>query len=253
MRRLFLAALGFAALLGFPLAAQEKPVTVFAAASLTTALEEVGKAYAAKGNATPKFSFAASSALARQIEQGAEAALFVSADEPWMDYLAERKLIVPGSRKSILANRLVLIAPADRPQTVSLGPGSDLGKLIGEDKLVTGDPAHVPVGRYAEAALRKLGLWAGVERKLARTENVRAALTLVERGEAPFGIVYATDAAVSRKVMVAGTFPADSHPPITYPFAIIQKQDGPAARALFAYLVGPEAAAVYRKSGFATE
>lgn len=253
MRRLLLALLGLAALLVPPAAAQEKPVIVFAAASLTTAMEELGKTYAAKGNPAPKFSFAASSALARQIEQGAEAAIFVSADEAWMDYLAARKLIVPQTRKPVLANRLVLIAPAGRPRTVSLAAGTDLAALIGEGRLVTGDPAHVPVGRYAEAALRKLGMWAGVQAKLARTENVRAALTLVERGEAPLGIVYATDAAVSLKVMVAGTFPADSHPPITYPFAIVARQDGPAARALFAYLLGPEAVAVYRKHGFATE
>lgn len=253
MRRLFHAVLGLAALLTFPAAAQDKPVIVFAAASMTTAMEDLGKAYAAKGNAAPKFSFAASSALARQIEQGAEAALFISADEPWMDYLAERKLIVPESRKSVLANRLVLIAPADRPRTVGLTAGTDLAALLGDGRLVTGDPAHVPVGRYAEAVLKKLNMWAGVEAKLARTENVRAALTLVERGEAPFGIVYATDAAVSPKVMVAGTFPSDSHPPITYPFAIVAKQDSASARALFSYLVGPEAAAVYRKYGFATE
>lgn len=253
MRRLLHAVLGLAALLALPAAAREKPVIVFAAASMTTAMEDLGRAYAAKTGTAPKFSFAASSALARQIEQGAEAAIFVSADEPWMDYLAERKLILPGTRKPVLANRLVLIAPADRPRTVTLAAGTDLAVLLGEGRLVTGDPAHVPVGRYAEAALRKLGMWAGVEPKLARTENVRAALTLVERGEAPFGIVYATDAAVTPKVMVAGTFPADSHPPITYPFAIVAKQDSPAARALFAYLLGPEAAAVYRKYGFATE
>ncbi len=236
-----------------PAAAQQATVTVFAAASMTTALQEVGRAYAAKTGTTPRFSFAASSALARQIEQGAEAAIFVSADERWMDYLAERGLIVPETRRSALANRLVLIAPADRPRRVDIAPGFDLAGLLGDGRLATGDPAHVPVGRYAEAALRHLGLWAGVQAKLARADNVRAALALVERGEVPFGIVYATDAAVSPKVMLAGTFPADSHPPITYPFAIVAGQDGPAARAFFAHLLGPQAQAVYTRLGFAIE
>jgi len=250
MRRVLLALF---LLCAAPALAQQAPVTVFAAASMTTALQEIGRAYAAKTGTAPRFSFAASSALARQIEQGAEAAIFVSADEPWMDYLAERKLIVTGTRKSALANRLVLIAPADRPRRLSVDPGLDLAGILGDGRLATGDPAHVPVGRYAEAALKNLGLWTQVQPRLARTDNVRAALTLVERGEAPLGIVYATDAAANPRVMLAGTFPADSHPPITYPFAILARQDGPAARALFAYLLGPEAQAVYTRLGFHIE
>ncbi len=224
-------------------------VTVMAAASLTDAMKELGRAWAAQGHSRPRFVFAASSTLARQIEQGLPADLFASADELWADYLQERHLLVPGTRTSPLGNHLVLIAPADQPGEVTLVPGVDLLARLGPDgRLATGDPASVPAGRYAEAALRTLGAWEGVAPRLARAENVRAALLLVERGEAPLGIVYATDAAADAKVRVVGVFPDDAHPPISYPFALIQ--DTPEGRNLLAFLTGPEAAAVYRKLGF---
>ena len=225
--------------------------TVMAAASLTDAMRELGQAWTAKGNAAPRFVFAASSALARQIEQGAPADLFASADEPWMDYVQQRGLIVPGSRGAVLGNRLVLIAPADQPGEMALAPGVDLLARLGpQGRIATGDPASVPAGRYAQAALASLGAWEAASPRLARAENVRAALLLVERGEAPLGIVYATDAAASKGVRVAGTFPEDSHPPITYPFALTRRGDRPEARALLAFLTGPEAAPVYRRLGF---
>jgi len=230
--------------------APAQEVTVFAAASLTNAFEAIGKSYGASGGGPVRFSFAASSTLAKQIESGAGADIFASADEQWMDYLAQRNLIVADTRVSHLGNTLVLITPPDDKRMIDIKPGLDLAGMIGNGKLATGDPAHVPVGRYAEQALVKLGIWNAVSPKIARTDNVRAALLLVERGEAPFGIVYATDAAASGKVNVAGTFPANSHEPVSYPFAIVAKRDRPEVRKFFAFLGGPEAEAIYRKAGF---
>jgi len=248
-----LAFLVFLVLLVSSALARAEQVTLFVAASLTNAMQDVGKLWEGRGNPAPKFSFASSSVLARQIEQGAAAQIFISADEPWMDYLATRKLLVPETRKSPIGNRLVFVAPADQAIVFEAKPGFDLAGLLRSGKLVTGDPAHVPVGKYAQAALQKLGVWDVAEPRLARAENVRAALALVERGEAPLGIVYATDAAVSPKVRVAATFPADSHPPITYPFAIVQDKDSAAVRALYGFLLGPEAKSVYVGYGFVTE
>jgi molybdate transport system substrate-binding protein len=226
-------------------------VTVFAAASLTNALEDVAKRYRASGGTPVRFSFASSSTLAKQIENGAGADIFASADEQWMDYLSQRKLIEPATRASHLGNTLVLVTPRDDRRTVQIKPGFDLAGMIGNGKLATGDPAHVPVGHYAEQALTKLGIWNAVAPKIARTDNVRAALLLVERGEAPFGIVYGTDAAASGgKVNVVGTFPADSHDPVSYPFAIVAKRDRPEVRKFFAFLSGPHAEAIYRRAGF---
>ena len=222
-----------------------------AAASLTDAMKDLGAAWAAHGHPAPRFVFAASSALARQIEQGAPAGIFASADEPWADYLQERNFLVPGTRSSPLGNQLVLIAPADQPGEVALTPGVDLLSRLGPSgRIATGDPASVPVGKYAQAALTSLGIWGKVAPRLARAENVRAALLLVERGEAPLGIVYATDAAASEGVRVVGTFPEDTHPPVTYPFALLKGGDTQEARALLAFLVGPDAAPTYRKLGF---
>lgn len=235
-------------------------VTVLAASSLTDAMTELGRAWTAQGHAAPRFVFGASSMLARQIEQGIPADLFVSADEPWADYLDQRHLLVPGTRMSPLSNHLVLIAPAyqasdqpgDRPGKLELGPGVDLLARLGPDgRIATADPASVPAGKYAEAALRSLGVWDRVEPRLARTVNVRAALLLVERGEAPLGIVYATDAAADSKVRVLGSFPDATHSPIRYPFALVQ--DTAEARALLAFLTGPGAAPVYRRLGFKVE
>ncbi len=201
-----------------------EPVTVFAAASLTNALQDIGEAYTAKTGKRLRFSFASSSVLAKQIEAGAPAHIFVSADEAWMDYLQERNAIATGTRVSPIGNRLVLVAPADSPLTpAALSRGFDLAGLLGPNgRLAVGDPAHVPAGIYAKDAMTALGLWQGVESRLARADNVRAALALVETGEAPLGVVYATDAAASRKIKVVAAFPAGSHKPVTYPFAIVQ-------------------------------
>ncbi len=251
MRRRFLLLAWACALAWSPSLARAQEVTVMAAASLTDAMKELGAAWAAQGHPAPRFVFAASSALARQIEQGAPAGIFASADEPWADYLQERNLLVPGTRSSPLGNQLVLIAPADQPGDVALTPGVDLLARLGPSgRIATGDPASVPVGKYAQAALISLGIWDKVAPRVARAENVRAALLLVERGEAPLGIVYATDAAASKGVRVVGTFPEDTHPPVTYPFALLKGGDTPEARALLAFLAGPDAAPTYRKLGF---
>ena len=256
-RRPLLAALAGCAVLpgAVPLRAQtaEGPV-VFAAASLTDAMRALGEAWRAKGNPVPRFSFAASSALARQMEQGAPADIFASADEPWMDYVQQRNLIVQDTRISPLANRLVLVAPANSAQApVTLARDTDLLALAGADgRIATGDPAHVPVGKYAQAALGWMNQWDRVSPRLARADNVRSALLLVERGEAPLGIVYATDAAASKGVKVIGTFPAESHPAVTYPFAVTRSGAGNrAARDFFAFAISAEAASVYQRFGFA--
>jgi molybdate transport system substrate-binding protein len=239
-----------AAVLGAGVAMAQE-VTVFAAASLQNAFEDAGRVYQSKGGQAVKFSFASSSALARQIEQGAPAAIFASADEQWMDYLQQRQLIVTETRKSLLGNRLVLVVPAGNPVEVDLKPNFDFAALLGTDgRWATGDPSSVPVGRYARDALTKLGVWNFAQTRLVRTENVRVALAFVERSEAAAGVVYATDAAITKKVRVAGTFPADSHAPISYPVAAIAKNDSPAARALLRFLEGAEAREVFRKYGF---
>ncbi len=235
-------------------AARAQELTVFAAASLTDAMRDISGAWEKAGHKPLRLSFGASSTLARQIEQGAPANVFASADEKWMDYLAGRGLLAPGTRADVLSNDLVLIVPANRATHVTIGKGFDLAALLGPDgRLATGDPAHVPVGIYAQQALTKLGLWSAVEPRLAPTEDVRGALQLVERGEAPAGIVYATDAAVSKGVAIAGTFPADSHDPITYPFAVVKAGDTPDARVLLRFLGGPEAKAIFVRRGFKVE
>lgn len=251
-RRMLLPVLLAGVLLQPAVARAQEALTVFAAASLTDALRALGQDWVARGNPSPRFSFAASSVLARQIEQGAGADLFLSADEPWMDYLQARNLIVAASRISPIGNALVLITPADQRRAVALDRGTDLLALLGpRGRLATGDPAHVPVGRYAQAALRWMGQWEAIAPRLARADNVRAALLLVERGEAPLGIVYATDAAATRGVAVAGTFPPESHSPITYPFAVTRRAEGNAqARAFHAFLAGAEAEATWRRFGF---
>ncbi len=256
MRRLAPFALLFAACLALltPARAQESDkLIVFAAASLTEALNEIGDAFAKTGKPRPVFSYAASSALARQIENGAPAGLFVSADEEWMDYLAQRKLIIPETRTSFLGNTLVLITPADRPHQVTIGPGFDLAALLGAGKLALADPENVPAGRYAKAALENLKVWSPVESHVVRGDSVRGALALVERGEATAGIVYGTDAALTKKVAVAGIFPEGSHPPISYPLAVVGAHDTAAARAFRDFLLGETAKVVYRQHGFAVK
>jgi molybdate transport system substrate-binding protein len=232
-------------------AAKAQDVTIFAAASLTNALQEAGEAYRAKTGKTVKFSFASSSVLAKQVEAGAPAQIFISADEKWMDYAVSKGVIQEGTRINPIGNTMVLIAPADsKAGPVEISAKTDIASLLGDGRLATGDPAHVPVGTYAKEAFEKLGLWTAVEPKLARAENVRAALALVETGEAPIGVVYATDAAASKKVKVLGAFPKGSHAPIVYPFAIVKGQKD-AAQDVFAYITGPEGIKIFTKYGFA--
>ena len=238
-------------LLVFPLTVKAQQVTVFAAASLTDAMKDMSGLWVQTGHQPLRLSFGASSTLARQIEQGAPANVFASADLKWMDYLAEKQLIVPDTRKNLLGNELVLIVGAGKPVQVTLKKGVDLLPLLGVDgRLATGDPKHVPVGIYAEQALKALGAWDAMQPRLARTEDVRAALLLVEHGEAPLGIVYATDAAVSKGVKIAAAFPADSYDPVMYPFAVTKSGDTADARALLVFLGGPEARAAFVRRGF---
>lgn len=246
---LFAAALS---LLAGVASANAQEVTVYAAASMTGALEAVAVPLRAKGVAA-KFSFGSSSTLARQIENGAPADVFVSADEEWMNYLAARNLIVTDSRKVFAGNDLVLVAPADKQAKIEISRATDFPALLGpQGRIATGDPAHVPVGRYAKAALENLGLWNAVSGRIAGAENVRVALTLVERGEAPFGIVYGTDAKSSPRVVVVGNFPAGSYPPVTYPAAIVAKRDATPARDFIAFLSSAEGKAVLQRFGFST-
>jgi molybdate transport system substrate-binding protein len=241
-------------LLLLPRVVHAEGLTVFAAASLTDSLRDVAATWEKQGYAPLRLSFGASSILARQIEQGAPANLFASADEQWMDYLASRNLIVADTRRDLLSNRLVLIVPAAQPRHVTIAPGFDLAAILGADgRLATGDPAHVPAGIYARQALEKLGLWTVVKPRLAPANDVRNAMLLVERGEAPAGIVYATDAAISRKVMVAGSFPENTHDRISYPFSVVRSGDTPEARALMQFLGSPEALAIFARRGFAVE
>jgi molybdate transport system substrate-binding protein len=240
-----------------PLAAAEaraEELTVFAAASLTDAMRDIAPLWQRAGHGLLRLSFASSSTLARQIEQGAPANLFASADERWMDDLAQHDLIAADTRRDLLGNDLVLVVPADRSKQVAIAPGFDLAALLGPSgRLAVGDPAHVPAGSYAKQALQRLGVWPSVAGRLAPAEDVRAALLLVQRGEAPAGIVYATDAAAASGLAVAGVFPADSHDPIVYPFAVIRAGDTPEARALLEFLQGDAAREVFAKRGFKME
>lgn len=239
------------AILACSAARAQDDLTVFAAASLQNAFQDVGRLYQQRTGRTVKFSFAASSALARHIEQGAPAGLFASADEQWMDYLQQRNLIVVDTRKSLLGNRLVMVVPAASTAVVDLKRDFDFRKLLGADgRWVTGDPSNVPVGRYAQEALTRLGVWDFAQTRLVRAENVRVALTFVERSEVAAGVVYETDAAVSQKVRVAGVFPTDSYTPVTYPVALIAKNATSAARDFLRFLEGVEAREVYKKFGF---
>lgn len=247
-----LIAVAFAFVAALQTHAQADDTTMLAAASLTNALEELGAQYTAETGKPVVFSFASSSALAKQIEAGSPAQIFASADEKWMDYLSERSLIEEDTRVSPIGNSLVLIVPADSPVTeVTIDPSLDLAALLGDGgRLSVGDPEHVPAGGYAKESLESLGLWGTAEPLLARAEDVRAALVLVEKGEAPAGIVYATDAAVSDQVRVVGTFPADSHKPITYPFAVVAGQNSEDVAAFFDYVTGPTGLATFEKYGF---
>jgi len=244
--------LGLLALGAFGTVASAAPpgVTVFAAASLTNVLQEVGEAFTAETRTSVTFSFAASSVLARQVESGAPADVFVSADQDWMNYLQARNLLAPATRANIVANSLVLVAPVDSRLSLRIAPGFALAAALGADgRLATGDPASVPVGKYAQAALAKLGVWPSVERRLVAADNVRTALNFVGRGEAPLGIVYATDAMTEPRVRVVDTFPAATHEPITYPAAATSTA-GPGAVAFLRFLQGPVARALFDRAGF---
>lgn len=234
-------------------AAAETDVLVFAAASTTNAVTEIGELYAAKHpgrRITP--SFASSSTLAKQIESGAPADVYISANQKWMDFLEEKNRIVKESRFDLLSNRIVLIAPVDSAlKQIDVAPGFSLTAALGKDgRLAIGDPDHVPAGIYGKKALENLGSWNPVKDRLAPMKDVRAALVLVERGEAPLGLVYATDAAISQKVRVVGTFPADSHPPIVYPVAAVSDGKTAEARQFLEFLKSPAARTVFEKYGF---
>jgi molybdate transport system substrate-binding protein len=228
---------------------QSSEVLVFAAASLKTAIDELTPALERQAGATLRVSYAATSALARQIEEGAPAGVFISADLDWMDYLTERDLIQPDTRVNLLGNRLVLIAPAGAAAPLEIAPGFALAAALGDGRLAVADPAAVPAGRYARAALTALGVWPAVADRLAPAENVRAALLLVTRGEAPLGIVYETDARADPTVTVVGTFPQSTHPPIVYVAALTASGGAAAVRVLDA-LQQPAARDVFDRNGF---
>jgi molybdate transport system substrate-binding protein len=233
-----------------PALAQDKSLTVFAAASMKNALDDIDAAYTAKTGVKIIASYAASSVLAKQIEQGAPADVFVSADIDWMDYAIGKKNINESTRVNLLGNSIVLIAPKDsKIDNVTIAPGFDLAKLAGDGKIATGDVKSVPVGKYAKAALEKLGAWQAAEPKFAMAESVRAALILVARGEAVLGIVYATDAKVEPGVKIVSTFPADSHPPIIYPVAATTTAKAETADYL-AFLRSSAAKTILEKYGF---
>ncbi len=240
--------LGLAPLGAVPARAQGAGPVVFAAASLKNALDEIGAAWTASGKPAPRISFAASNTLAKQIEAGAPADLFVSADLDWMDVAAAKGLIRPATRVTLLANAIVLIAPKDAAGAPAIGPG--LGAALGTGRLAMGNVEAVPAGKYGKAALETLGAWEGVKGKVAQADSVRGALTLVSRGEAPLGIVYATDAAADPNVKVVATFPADSHPPILYPAALTRDSTHPDAAAFLDFLRGPAAKAAFERQGF---
>jgi molybdate transport system substrate-binding protein len=204
------------------------------------------------GKPAPKISYASSNILAKQIEAGAPADVFVSADRDWMGYLAQKNLIWPETRVNLLGNRIVLVAPKDDAKPISVGPGLDLARVLGTGKLAMGNINAVPAGKYGKAALEKLGPWDGVKGQIAQADNVRGALLLVSRGEAPLGVVYQTDAASDRNVTIVGTFPEDSHPPIIYPVAVIKDSINPDAARFVTYLRSSEAKPTFEKQGFTT-
>jgi molybdate transport system substrate-binding protein len=225
-------------------------VTVFAAASLKEAMDAQAQRFESATGDKVVVSYAASSALAKQIVNGAPADVFISADLDWMDYLDKRKLVATGTRFDLLRNSLVLIAPAQSSATLRIGPGFALAAALADGRLAVANPDSVPAGRYAKEALEHLGVWRSVERRLALTENVRAALALVSRSEAPLGIVYKTDALADRHVKILDTFPETSHAPIVYPIALVAGRASTEARRLLDDLRSPAARATWEKYGF---
>ena len=234
-----------------PAEAQSRGPLVLAAASLQEAMSDAARVWTARKHAQPVLSFAGSSALARQIEAGAPADLFVSADEEWMDYVAAKGLLKPGARAQFLRNQLVLIAPSNSRVTLRIARNFPLARALGAGRLAMADPVAVPAGKYGRESLTKLGVWASVQSRIAPAENVRAALLLVERGEVPFGIVYATDARASGKVRIIGTFPPASHTPITYPIATLKASKNPEAEAFRRFLLSRDGKAIFARRGFA--
>jgi len=251
LRRLSLAALlALIAVTPAPAAGEKKPeLLVFAAASLTNVLGELSQAFETQAGVRVKLSFAASSVLARQIEAGGRADAFISADQEWMDYLQARNLIDKATRRNLVGNRLVLIAPADSKLELKIAPAFKLAWALGAGRLSTGDPDTVPVGRYARSALTSLGVWDEVQDRLVRADNVRSAMMFVARGESPLGIVYTTDALVDPKVRIVDTFPDNTHAPITYPAAANRGARGEAI-AFLDYLAGAAARDTWKRFGF---
>ena len=234
--------------------AQDGKITVFAAASLTNAMQDIAQAYKKERHVEVVSSFASSSTLARQIEAGAPADLFISADQKWMDYAVDKKSIDTASRTTLLGNSLVVVAPkaSDRGD-ITINAKTDWVSLLQGGRLAVGDPDHVPAGIYAKEALQKLGAWETLSPKLAPAEDVRGALALVERNEAPLGIVYGSDAVASKGVKVVGTFPEDSHKKVEYPLAIVDGHKNATVTAFYDYLKGPEASAIFKRYGFTTQ
>jgi molybdate transport system substrate-binding protein len=233
-----------------PAVAQTHDILVFGAASLKDALDDIDAQYLRQSGKKVVASYAASSALAKQIEASAPADIFISADLDWMDYLAERKLIKPETRKNLVGNALVLIAPASSTIKLTIAPNFPLAQTLGNERLAMADPRAVPAGKHGQAALEKLGVWSSVAGKVAAAENVRATLLLVARGEAPLGIVYATDAFADKSVKIIGEFPPDTHPPIIYPVAAVAGSSNPAVASYLDFLQGPIAKAAFEKQGF---
>jgi molybdate transport system substrate-binding protein len=225
-------------------------VVVFAAASLKEALDAQAKEFESATGRKVVVSYAGSNALAKQIESGAPADLFISADLDWMEYVDRKALVMPGTRVNLLRSALVLIAPASSKAALEIGPGFDLAGALGSERLAMANPDSVPAGKYGKSALESLGVWRKVEKQVARAENVRAALALVSRGETPFGIVYATDAYADKRVRIVDTFPGSSHPPIVYPAAIVASSKSPAAKPLIDHLRSTPARATWEKYGF---
>ncbi len=246
-------AAGLAALaigIASPGAVAQEPVLVFAAASMKNALDDVAASWQRETGKKVAVSYAASSTLARQIAEGAPPAIYVSANTKWMDWLDQRHLLVPGTRRNLLGNALVMIAPKDSKVEIEIAPGFPLAARLGGGRLAVADTDAVPAGLYTRAALTSLGVWDEVNGHLARAQNVRAALALVARGEAPLGIVYRTDAAAEPRVRVVATFPADSHPPIVYPVALVAGNATPEAAAFLAYMESAAARSLFARQGF---
>ena len=233
-----------------PAPAWADPVLVFAAASLKNALDDAVSAFQKQNGGEVKVSYAASSALAKQIESGAPADIFISADLDWMNYVADRNLIRKETRANLLGNRLVLVAPASSTVALDIKPGFALSDALGSGRLAMADPEAVPAGKYGKAALQKLGVWESVVAKLAPAEDVRAALRFVARGETPLGIVYATDAAAEPGVRIVAAFPPDTYPPIVYPVALTAASQNPDARKFLAFIFSPSARQYFERQGF---